>query len=117
MRHYIRIYLDCYRKNIIKVMNIKGTFYFDPSDKIYAEHFPGKPVVPGSLIIHAFLKALKEEGFNQIQYIIKDFRFKKFVSPGEYNFDIEMLQDQIKCKLFKNNLDLTKPIVTGIISK
>ncbi|MBU4420644.1 MAG: hypothetical protein KKH84_06520, partial [Proteobacteria bacterium] len=44
-------------------MNIKGTFYFDPSDRIYAEHFPGNPVVPGSLIIHAFLKALKEEEF------------------------------------------------------
>ncbi len=94
-------------------MNIKGTFYFDPSDKIYADHFPGNPVVPGSLIIHAFLKALKEDGIN----IIENFRFKEFVSPGEYNFNIEMLQDRMKCKLFKNNSDLTKPIVTGTIRK
>ncbi|MBA3016787.1 MAG: hypothetical protein KJ550_10750 [Proteobacteria bacterium] len=98
-------------------MNIKGTFYFDPSDRIYAEHFPGNPVVPGSLIIHAFLKALKEEGINEEHYIIENFKFKEFVSPGEYTFNIEMLQDQMKCKLFKNNLDLTKPIVTGTIRK
>ena len=98
-------------------MNIKGKFYFDPSDRIYAEHFPGKPVVPGSLIIHAFLKALKEDGFKERQYMIQDFKFKKFVSPGEYSFNIEILQGQMKCMLFENNLDLTKPIVTGIIRK
>jgi len=98
-------------------MNIKGTFYFDPSDRIYADHFPGNPVVPGSLIIHAFLKALKENGVNKEYQTIENFRFKEFVSPGEYTFDIEILQDQIKCTLFKNNSDLTKPIVTGTIKK
>jgi len=94
-------------------MNIKGTFYFDPSDRIYTEHFPGKPVVPGSLIIHAFLKALKEEGFNQIQYIIKDFGFKEFVSPGEYTFDIEISKNQMKCRLFRSS----SAIVMGTIRK
>jgi len=107
---------SAYPPDQLNFMNIKGTFYFNPSDRIYADHFPGNPVVPGSLIIHAFLKALKEEGCNK-GYKIENFRFKKFVSPGEYNFDIEMLQDQMKCTLFQNNLDLTKPIVTGTIKK
>ncbi|MBC2695660.1 MAG: hypothetical protein HF982_10380 [Desulfobacteraceae bacterium] len=80
-------------------MNIKGIFYFDPSDRIYAEHFPGNPVVPGSLIIHAFLKALKKNGINEEIHIIENFRFKKFISPGEYNFDIEICKNQIKCRL------------------
>ncbi|MBU1163293.1 MAG: hypothetical protein KKA75_03995 [Proteobacteria bacterium] len=94
-------------------MNIKGTFYFDPSDRIYAEHFPGNPVVPGSLIIHAFLKALKEDGINEKHYVIENFRFKKFVSPGEYTFNIEICKDQMKCRLFRSSSEL----VTGIITK
>jgi len=98
-------------------MNIKGTFYFDPSDKIYAEHFPGNPVVPGSLIIHAFLKALKENAINEDHHIIENFRFKEFISPGEYNFDIEICKDQMKCRLFRSSSDAMKPVVTGIIRK
>ena len=27
-----------------------GTFVFDPRDPVFDEHFPGNPVVPGSLI-------------------------------------------------------------------
>ena len=98
-------------------MNIKGKFYFDPSDKIYTDHFPGKPVVPGSLIIYAFLKALKENGVNEEHKKIESFRFKEFVSPGEYNFNIEMIQDQMKCTLFQNNSDSMKALVTGVIKK
>jgi len=98
-------------------MNIKGTFYFDPSDRIYAEHFPGNPVVPGSLIIHAFLKALKKDGINEKIHTIEKFRFKEFISPGEYNFDIEICKDQMKCRLFRKSSDAMKPIVTGIITK
>lgn len=98
-------------------MNIKGTFYFDPSDRIYAEHFPGNPVVPGSLIIHAFLKALKEDGMNEEIQIIENFRFKEFISPGEYNFDIEICKDQMKCRLFRSSSDTMKAVVTGIIRK
>ncbi|MBU2521735.1 MAG: hypothetical protein KKD50_05850 [Proteobacteria bacterium] len=94
-------------------MNIKGTFYFDPSDRIYADHFPGKPVVPGSLIIHAFLKALKENGVNKEYQTIENFRFKEFVSPGEYTFNIEICKDQMKCRLFRSSSEL----VTGIITK
>ena len=97
-------------------MNIKGTFYFDPSDRIYAKHFPGNPVVPGSLIVHAFLKASKEEGCSE-GYIIENFRFKEFISPGEYNFDIEICKDQMKCRLFRSSPDAMKPVVTGIIRK
>ena len=98
-------------------MNIKGTFYFDPSDKIYSCHFPGNPVVPGSLIIHAFLKALKKDGVNEEYKTIKNFRFKKFISPGAYPFNIEILQNQMKCMLFQNNSDSMRPIVTGVIKQ
>jgi 3-hydroxyacyl-[acyl-carrier-protein] dehydratase len=98
-------------------MNIKGIFYFDPSDRIYAQHFPGNPVVPGSLIVHAFLKALKKEGLNEAQCIIENFRFKEFISPGEYNFDIEICKDQMKCRLFRSSSNAMKPVATGIIRK
>ncbi len=98
-------------------MNIKGTFYFDPSDKIYADHFPGKPVVPGSLVIHAFLKALQEEEVNNVLYIIENFRFREFVSPGEYPFNIEIDYNKMKCRLFQSSSDMLKPVATGIIRK
>ena len=101
--------------NTQRDMNIKGTFYFDPSDRIYANHFPGKPVVPGSLIIHAFLKVLKKEEVNKVQYIIENFRFREFVFPGEYHFNIEIDHNKMKCRLFQSSSDILKPIVTGII--
>ena len=33
----------------------EGIFHFDPDDPIYRDHFPGYPVVPGSLVVQAFL--------------------------------------------------------------
>ena len=98
-------------------MNIKGTFFFDPSDRIYADHFPGKPVIPGSLIVHAFLKALQEEKVNNVRYIIENFRFREFVSPGKYPFNIEINHNKMKCRLFQSSSNTLKPIVTGIIKK
>ena len=94
---------------------MKGKFYFDPCDRIYSDHFPGNPVVPGSLIINAFLEAGKTAGFEGIQYTIENFRFREFVSPGEYDFGIEFLQDRLKCTLYQDRSHVTKPLVTGTI--
>ena len=98
-------------------MEIKGTFYFDPADRIYEDHFPGNPVVPGSVIVHAFLKAGKESGRWEGKYILEDFRFKRFVFPGEHAYRIEFQRDRMKCRLFETNSDSSKTLVTGIIRK
>lgn len=38
---------------------VTGSFHFPANDPIYADHFPDIPIVPGTLIIHAFVTAVK----------------------------------------------------------
>jgi 3-hydroxyacyl-[acyl-carrier-protein] dehydratase len=86
-----------------------GTLFFDPEDRIYMDHFPGNPVVPGSVIIHAFLRVhggLAHPG-NPVQ--AENFRFKHFVSPGEYQYEMTKNDNVIRCRLFDKSLML----VTG----
>lgn len=98
-------------------MEIKGKFFFDPSDRIYTDHFPGNPVVPGSVIVNAFLEAGKEAGFCDGPYTITDFRFRGFVTPGEHAFDILFNSGQLRCRLFQSSTDASKTLVTGIIRR
>lgn len=91
--------------------NISGSFFFDPADEIYLEHFPGNPVVPGSIIINAFVDALMKNKIQSPDYKIKNFRFKKFVSPGEYKFDITAVASNYSCRLYSDE----KTAVTGVI--
>ncbi len=86
-----------------------GTITFDSTDSIYKTHFPNAPVVPGSLVIHAFTKAVQTHFPESAYTNACKFRFKIFLSPAHYGYEIEMVPDKIKCKL-KNN---TKTIVTG----
>ena len=98
-------------------MGINGTFYFDPADWIYEGHFPENPVVPGSVIVNAFLQAGKESGFWEGKYIVEDFRFKGFVSPGEHAYRIEFQTEQMKCRLFETDSVSSKTLVTGTLRK
>ena len=81
-------------------MSIKGTFYFDPQDRIYEDHFPGHAVVPGSLIVRAFLEAGKTAGFSSQVGGMENFRFKEFVAPGAYAFSIEGRDKGWQCRLY-----------------
>ena len=90
---------------------VNGTFFFDPDDKIYQDHFPGNPIVPGSLIIHAFMKACNIEDY--VNFQIHSFGFKKFVSPGEYEYKVEKKENKYFCNLLKQN----EIYATGIFMK
>lgn len=77
-----------------------GTFVFDPRDPVFAEHFPGHPVVPGSLIVQAFLEAVRELSINGTYRRVEQFRFKRFVQPGPYAFFLEQVDDDcLNCTL------------------
>jgi 3-hydroxyacyl-[acyl-carrier-protein] dehydratase len=86
----------------MKIEKETGTFYFDPSDKIYNVHFPKNPVVPGTVIIHAFITILQKKYMNKITGV-RDFRFRHFISPGEYCYSVEHGKDYLKCTLSYNN--------------
>ncbi|MDM8518306.1 hypothetical protein QUF76_19090 [Desulfobacterales bacterium HSG16] len=96
-------------------MDCDGVFNFQHSDKIYKDHFPGAPVVPGSLIIHAFLNAASEI-WGCPACGIEKFKFRRFVSPGRYNYLMEQTALNIKFRTIKCTLfDKRKVAVTGII--
>ena len=82
-------------------MSIKGTFYFDPEDRIYRDHFPGRAVVPGSLIVQAFLEAGQAAGFSSVGGGLENFRFKEFVVPGLYAFSMEERDRVLSCRLYE----------------
>jgi 3-hydroxyacyl-[acyl-carrier-protein] dehydratase len=91
----------------------EGVFYFHPDDDIYQDHFPGYPVVPGSLIVHAFLEAAAEVCFLPDYLTIENFRFREFLSPGHHAFRIELEESRLKCKIYRGE----KIIVTGVLKK
>ena len=98
-------------------MEIEGSFYFDPADGIYKDHFPGNPVVPGSVIVAAFIDAGKRAGVLEDGFTVRDFKFREFVPPGGYGFIIETYQDRMRCRLYRGGFDTSKTLVTGIIDR
>lgn len=89
-----------HRKNYLE-----GGFFFDPDDFIYQNHFPGNPVVPGSMIIHAFFEAIKNAGLEPGCLSAKNFKFKYFLTPGDYRYSLEFDKNKIICRLFGEKSD------------
>lgn len=90
----------------------EGIFDFTADDAIYADHFPGRPVVPGSLIIHAFISVAMAGGWRVKTLVVKQFRFIRFVTPGRYRYRIhcpENADGALTCELF----DADTPVTTG----
>ncbi len=89
-----------------------GYFHFDPQDPIYRDHFPGSPVVPGSLIIHAFIEAVGRIAADGIPCTPAGFRFRRFITPGRYAFRIQSRPDGRRtCLLF----DRDDTVAEGIL--
>jgi 3-hydroxyacyl-[acyl-carrier-protein] dehydratase len=89
----------------------KSRVFFDPEDRIYADHFPGHPVVPGSMIVHAFLLAAEKQANEGSPCAIENFRFRKFISPGEYDCHIAITESGLRCTLY----DGSTVAATGVL--
>jgi 3-hydroxyacyl-[acyl-carrier-protein] dehydratase len=91
----------------------EGIFHFDSEDAIYQDHFPEYPVVPGSMIVHAFLTALSDAGVAGGRLSLENFKFREFLKPGRYPFRIERLDNNLYCSISEGN----RKLVTGVISR
>ena len=96
---------------------IKGVFVFNPGDRIYKDHFPGYAVVPGSLIIHAFVTMAKDAGLLNSEsnggFQVEGFRFMKFIHPGTYAYIVKIQKNCLICRLFeKENIIASGNIVS-----
>ena len=81
----------------------EGIIHFDPDDPIYRDHFPGYPVVPGSLVVQAFLDLAGGAGG------IEQFSFRSFLVPGAYRYRMIRVQNGWKCLLLQGE----KTMVNG----
>lgn len=89
----------------------EGMFNFDASDPVYEAHFPEYPVVPGSLIIHAFLQALQEKGIAVKNLRIENFSFREFLPPGACRFRMAGRSGKLECRITKDG----KKIAAGTL--
>ncbi len=90
---------------------VEGTFFFHPDDPIYETHFPQCPVVPGSLMVHAFLQALRESGIPCEGLRVENFSFREFLPPGECSFSIARRERGLECRIIKDG----KKIASGTL--
>lgn len=77
----------------------EGTFLFPASHPLFADHFEGAPVVPGSLLLRAFVE---EAGVVWPDFATQGatgFRFRHFVTPGRHPFHMERTGATVRCTL------------------
>ncbi|HEX7534127.1 MAG TPA: hypothetical protein VF343_02645 [Syntrophales bacterium] len=91
----------------------EGVFYFHPDDAIYRDHFPEYPVVPGSVVVRAFLEAAAEACFLSDYLAIENFRFREFLSPGHYAYRIVLEENRLKCMIYQGE----KKLVMGVLKR
>lgn len=84
----------------------EGKFFFDPNDKIYNEHFPGNPVVPGTLIIDAFVRVICEKNL-----LVENFTFRNFLKPGVCSYTIETVSEGFRCRVFDDEKTFAKGLI------
>ena len=98
-------------KGIAMTFAIEGHVHFDPEDPIYADHFPGHPIVPGSLIVWAFGQVLEKTGVDTGTIRLDQFRFRRFISPGSYRYTIHETEKGLRCTL----LDKDNTVAQGVV--
>jgi len=92
-------------------LTLTGEVVFDPADRIYADHFPGNPVAPGTLIVKAFLEAARRIEPQRRPVSVEKVRFLRFIPPGQYSFRVNHRGDRLDCELF----DSDHTLATGTV--
>ena len=83
-------------KNIIGP-RLSGRVQLEAGHPLLADHFPGAPVAPGSLIVEFFAEQLRRQALQPARPMeilrVERFRFREFIRPGEYEYFIEYTED------------------------
>lgn len=74
---------------------------FHPCDPCFADHFPKKPVVPGSLILALCLHCLNEHVVTGSIPTVHRFSFPRFAPPGAYELSMSKADDAYLCRLYQ----------------
>ena len=80
---------------------VRGLWRFDAGHALFADHFPGAPRVPGTLLIEA-MRAEAARRFPGWRVTgVRRFRFRRFVEPGEYGYVLSLRPEAaaIRCVL------------------
>jgi 3-hydroxyacyl-[acyl-carrier-protein] dehydratase len=72
---------------------------FESGDSCFHEHFPGNPVVPGSLVVGLCMQAVREHRNEAGPLLVRRFSFSRFVSPGAYDLCITEQEAGYQCTL------------------
>ncbi|WP_034621517.1 hypothetical protein [Desulfovermiculus halophilus] len=91
---------------------VDGQLCFNPQDPIYADHFPGIPVTPGSLIIQGFIQAARQSGYCSEVKGIEKFKFKRFAVPGRFRFQMRPDENRVHCTLLDSQ---SQVLATGVL--
>jgi 3-hydroxyacyl-[acyl-carrier-protein] dehydratase len=72
---------------------------FESGDSCFHEHFPGNPVVPGSLVVGLCMQAVRDHQNESGPLLVKRFSFSRLVSPGAYDLKITAREAGYQCIL------------------
>lgn len=78
---------------------MEGRVRFDGAHPLFADHFPGAPVVPGTLVARFFCAACADFLPERRVAGIRRFRFRRFVAPGEYAWSMRLEDGAARCAL------------------
>ncbi len=77
----------------------------DAGHPLFRTHFPGFPRVPGSCILQVFMDMLAEDTGDNCEVEVRRFRFRHFLAPGTYVFELEPLgQGSFACRVLDGDL-------------
>ena len=74
---------------------------FDPDDACFNGHFPGNPVVPGTLVLGLCLDAVRTRLGHAGPLRVRRFSFARFAAPGTYELRIEDRGGEFACTLIQ----------------
>lgn len=92
---------------------LRMTVHFNPDEPCFREHFPDRPMVPGSLVIGLFLAAIAHFNGRSEQLLIKRFTFSRPAAPGAYELSITDSDSAFLCNLTQDDTLFAQGWISG----